>query len=118
MSPSQPDVSHLIFSFTPSLCISLSIPTNNRSLRKPQTAVLHPDRHSRCTTLQLLRQPVFRQHRRLGFLDSTRGIEYVGKNKSLSVTVEVWNKESATDPLIIILTNMLSWVVSFTLRPS
>ena len=116
MSPSQPHVSHFIVSHTPSLTVN----SNKQQIthKALNADVLHTDRHSRYAALQLLQQPVFNQYRSLGFLDSTRGSEYVGKNKSSSVTVEVWNRESATNPLIIILANMWSWLVSFTLRPS
>ena len=41
------------------------------------------------------------------------------KNKGSSVIVQMWGQEvgGGTDPLIIILPNMWSWAVRFTLRP-
>ena len=99
-SPSQPHVSHLIVSFPstyiPSLYISLSIPINNKLLRKLSMLMSHTLTDTQAVqhcTLQLLQQAVFPQHRRLGLLDSKRGTEYVGKNRHSSITVGVWRYE-------------------------
>jgi hypothetical protein len=69
--------------------------------------------------LQLLQQPGFHQDRSLAFLYSTCGIESVGKNEcSFTVDCEGRKEGRGTNPLIIILPNIRSWAVSFTLRAS
>jgi len=59
-------------SYTPSLCISLLITINNKLLRKLSMLLsLTLTDTQAVTALQLLQQPVFQQHRCLGFLYST-----------------------------------------------
>jgi hypothetical protein len=85
--------SHCLLPLYPhSLPLHLTINSNKQQIiqKAIKTDAIHTDRHLGYVTLQLLQQPVFHLHRIWRFLDSTRGIEYFVKNKSSSVTVEVW----------------------------